>query len=65
LAFLVEPGLDLSALAAGEQAALRPALRAPALLVAALVLVTAAATLVTGLAARRVNVSHVLRMGER
>jgi putative ABC transport system permease protein len=65
LGYLVEPGLDLAALAAGEQAALRPAVAAPILLVAGLVLVTAAVTVLTGAAAARVNLSRVLRMGER
>ena len=36
LGYLVEPGLDLAALAAGERAALRPAVAAPLLLVAGL-----------------------------
>lgn len=65
LAYLVEPGVDFSALAAGEPAELRPALLAPVLLAVALLLVTAAATLLTGAAARRVSLSRVLRMGER
>jgi putative ABC transport system permease protein len=65
LAYLVEPGIDLAALAAGERAALRPPLVAPALLVLALVLVTAGASLATGLAARRADLSRVLRTGER
>jgi hypothetical protein len=65
LGYLVEPGLDLAALAAGEQAALRPAVAAPLLFVAGLVLVTAATTVMTGAAAARVSLSRVLRMGER
>jgi putative ABC transport system permease protein len=65
LGYLVEPGLDLAALAAGERAALRPAVAAPLLFVAGLVLVTAAVTVMTGAAAARVNLSRVLRMGER
>lgn len=65
LAYLVEPGLDLSALAAGEEAAVRPALVAPVVLAAALVLVTIGATLVAGAAAGRVSLSRVLRTGER
>ena len=65
LAYLVEPGLDLSALAAGREAALEAPLLAPALLAAAILLVTAAAALLTGAAARRISLSRVLRMGER
>jgi len=65
LAYLVEPGLDLGALAAGEKAAVRPALLAPLILAAALLLVTIGATLLAGAAARRVSLSRVLRMGER
>jgi hypothetical protein len=64
LAYLVEPGLDLSALA-GREAALEAPLLAPALLAAAILLVTAAAALLTGAAARRISLSRVLRMGER
>ena len=63
LGYLVEPGLDLGALAAGEQTALRPAIVAPLLLIAGLVLVTAAVTVMTGAAAARVNLSRVLRIG--
>jgi putative ABC transport system permease protein len=65
LTYLVEPGLDLGALAAGQDAAVRPALVGPLLLAAALVLVTIGATLLAGAAARRVSLSRVLRMGER
>ena len=65
LAYLVEPGLDLTVLAAGREAALEAPLLAPALLAAALLLVTAAAALLTGTAARRISLSRVLRMGER
>lgn len=65
LAYLVEPGLDLGALAAGREAALRAPLLAPALLAAAILLVTAVAALLTGVAARRISLSRVLRMGER
>jgi putative ABC transport system permease protein len=65
LAYLVEPGLDLSALAAGREAALEAPLVGPALLAAALLLATAAAALLTGVAARRISLSRVLRMGER
>jgi putative ABC transport system permease protein len=65
LAYLVEPGLDLSALAAGREAPLEAPLLGPALLAAALLLVSAAAALLTGAAARRISLSRVLRMGER
>lgn len=65
LTYLVEPGLDLAALAAGEEAAVRPALLAPLLLAAALVLVTIGAILLSGAAARRVSPSRILRIGER
>jgi hypothetical protein len=65
LAYLVEPGLDLSALAAGREAALAAPLLGPALLAAGLLLVTAVAALLTGVAARRISLSRVLRMGER
>jgi putative ABC transport system permease protein len=65
LAYLVEPGLDLSALAGGREAALEAPLLGPALLAAALLLATAAAALLTGVAARRISLSRVLRMGER
>lgn len=65
LAYLVEPGLDLRALAAGREAALEAPLLTPALLAAALLLVTAVAALLTGVAARRISLSRVLRMGER
>ena len=65
LAYLVEPGLDLSALAAGEPAGLRPAVLGPALLIAVLVLVTLAVTVLVAAAAGRVSLSRALRMGER
>jgi hypothetical protein len=65
LAYLVEPGLELSALAAGEPAGLRPALLGPALLIAVLALVTLAVTALVAAATGRVSLSHVLRMGER
>lgn len=65
LAYLVEPGVDLSELAAGREAPLAAPLLAPALLAAALLLVTTAAALLTGAAARRISLSRVLRMGER
>jgi hypothetical protein len=65
LAYLVEPGLDLRALAAGREAPLEAPLLGPALLAAALLLVTALAALLTGAAARRISLSRVLRMGER
>ncbi|MGH3024670.1 MAG: ABC transporter permease [Gaiellaceae bacterium] len=65
LAYLVEPGLDLSALAAGREAALGAPFLGPLLLVAAILLATAVATLLTAAAARRISLSRVLRMGER
>jgi putative ABC transport system permease protein len=65
LAYLVEPGLDLSALAAGEPAGLRPAVLGPALLIAGLALVTLAVTALVAAATGRVSLSRVLRMGER
>jgi ABC-type antimicrobial peptide transport system permease subunit len=65
LAYLVEPGLDLAALAGGEQVDPRPALLAPVLLIAVLVLVTVAVTALVAAAAGRVNLSRALRMGER
>jgi putative ABC transport system permease protein len=65
LAYLVEPGLDLRALAAGRAAPLETPLLAPALLAGALLVVAAVAALLTGAAARRISLSRVLRMGER
>jgi putative ABC transport system permease protein len=65
LAYLVEPGLDLSALAAGEPAGLRPALLGPVLLIAVLVVVTLGVTALVAAASGRVSLSRVLRMGER
>lgn len=65
LAYLVEPGLDLRALAAGREAALAAPFLAPAALVAAVLLATAVATVLTAAAARRISLSRVLRMGER
>lgn len=65
LAYLVEPGLDLAALAGGERSDLRAPILPPLLLAGALVLVTAVAALLTGAAAARVNLSRVLRTGER
>jgi putative ABC transport system permease protein len=65
LAYLVEPGLDLSALAAGQPAGLRPPVLGPVLLIAMLVLVTLAVTALVAAASGRVSLSRVLRMGER
>jgi FtsX-like permease family len=65
LAYLVEPGLDLSALAAGEPAGLRPAVLGPALFILGLALVTLAVTALVAAAAGRVSLARVLRMGER
>jgi putative ABC transport system permease protein len=65
LAFLVEPGLDLGALAGGAPAGLRPAVLGPALLIVVLALVTAVVTALVAAASGRVSLSRVLRMGER
>jgi putative ABC transport system permease protein len=65
LAYLVEPGLDLGALAAGGPAELRPAVLGPALLIAGLLLVTLAVTALVAAASGRISLSRVLRMGER
>jgi putative ABC transport system permease protein len=65
LAYLVEPGLDLSALAGGAPAGLRPAVLGPVVLIAVLVLVTLAVTALVAAAAGRISLSRVLRMGER
>ena len=65
LAYLVEPGLDLGALAAGEPAGLRPAFLGPALLIVVLAFVTFAVTALVAAAAGRISLSRVLRMGER
>lgn len=66
VAFVIEPGLDLSALAAGGRgAAVRLDPLAPLLLVAGLVLVSAAAVWATAAVMRRMSLSRVLRMGER
>jgi putative ABC transport system permease protein len=64
-AYLVEPGLDLGALAAGAPVEFRPAVVSPLLLIAALVLVTVAVIVLVAAAAGRVRLSRVLRMGER
>jgi putative ABC transport system permease protein len=64
-AYLVEPGLDLGALAAGAAVEFSPAVVAPLLLIVALVLVTVAVIVLVAAAAGRVRVSRVLRMGER
>jgi putative ABC transport system permease protein len=64
--YLVEPGLDLNALAAGERkAAVRLDPLASGLLLVALLLVSAAAVRVTGLVMRGTSISRVLRMGDR
>jgi putative ABC transport system permease protein len=64
-AYLVEPGLDLGALAAGAPVEFRPAVAAPLLLLAALALLTVAVVVLVAAAAGRVRLSRVLRMGER
>jgi putative ABC transport system permease protein len=64
-AYLVEPGLDLGALAADAPVEFSPAVVAPLLLIVALVLVTIAVIVLVAAAAGRVRVSRVLRMGER
>jgi putative ABC transport system permease protein len=66
VAFVVEPGLDLSALAAeGGEAAVRLDPLAPLLLLVGLVLASAAAIWATAAVVRRMSLSRVLRMGER
>jgi putative ABC transport system permease protein len=66
VARLVEPGLDLAALAArGREVAVRLDLLAPLLLVVALLLVSAVAVWATAAVMRRTSLSRVLRMGER
>ena len=66
VAFVIEPGLDLSALAAGgREAAVRLDPLAPLILLAGLVLVSAAAVWTTAAVMRRMSLSRVLRMGER
>jgi putative ABC transport system permease protein len=64
--YLVEPGLDLNALAAGERkVGVRLDPVASGLLLVALLLVSAAAVRVTGLVMRGTSISRVLRMGDR
>jgi len=66
IAHLIEPGLDLSALAAGgRDVAVHLDPLAPVLLAVALFLVAAGAVWVTALVMRRMNLSRSLRMGER
>ena len=65
-AYLVEPGLDLTALAAGgRDVALRLDPVAPLLLAAGLLAVSAAAIWATAAVVRRMSLSRSLRMGER
>jgi putative ABC transport system permease protein len=65
-AYLVEPGLDLTALAAGgRDVALRLDIVTPLLLTVALLAVSAVAIWATGAVVRRMNLSRSLRMGER
>jgi putative ABC transport system permease protein len=65
-AYLVEPGLDLTALAAGgRDVALRLDPVAPLLLAVGLLAVAAAAIWATAAVVRRMSLSRSLRMGER
>lgn len=65
-AYLVEPGLDLTALAAGgRDVALRLDPVAPLLLAVGLLAVAAAAVWATAAVVRRMSLSRSLRMGER
>ena len=65
-AYLVEPGLDLTALAAGgRDVALRLDPFAPLLLAAGLLAVSAAAVWATAAVVQRMSLSRSLRMGER
>jgi putative ABC transport system permease protein len=65
-AYLVEPGLDLTALAAGgRDVALRFDPVAPILLAIGLLAVAAAAVWATAAVVRRMSLSRSLRMGER
>ena len=65
-AYLVEPGLDLTALAAGgSDVALRLDPVAPLLLALALLAVAAGAIWATAAVVRRMSLSRSLRMGER
>jgi putative ABC transport system permease protein len=65
LIYLVAPGLDLSALAAGEKVGVRLDPVASGLLLVTLLLVSAAAVRVTGIVMRGTSITRVLRMGER
>jgi hypothetical protein len=66
LAYIVEPGLDLGALAAGgRDVAVRLDPLAPFVLLVALLLVAAAAVWATGAVIRRTNLGRSLRIGER
>jgi putative ABC transport system permease protein len=65
-AYLVEPGLDLTALAAGgKDVSLHLDLFAPLLLAVGLLAVAAAAIWATAAVVRRMSLSRSLRMGER
>jgi putative ABC transport system permease protein len=65
-AYLVEPGLDLTALAAGgRDVALRLDPVAPLLLAVGLLVVAAVAVWATAAVVRRMSLSRSLRMGER
>jgi putative ABC transport system permease protein len=65
-AYLVEPGLDLTALAAGgRDVALRLDPAGPLLLAVVLLAVSAAAVWATAAVVRRMSLSRSLRMGER
>ena len=65
-AYLVEPGLDLAALAAGgRDVALRLDPVAPLLLAVGLLAVAACAIWATAAVVRRMSLSRSLRMGER
>ena len=66
IAYLVQPGLDLTALAAGgRKTGVRLDPFAPLLLALALVAVSAAAIWATAAVMRRMSLSRSLRMGER
>ncbi len=66
IAYLVQPGLDLTSLAAGgRKASVRLDPLAPLLLALVLVAVSAAAVWATAAVMRRMSLSRSLRMGER
>jgi len=66
IAFIVEPGLDLRALAVhGRSVAIRLDPLAPLLLALGLLLVSALAVWITAVVMRRGSLSRSLRMGER